>query len=80
VQAAVVEGKVMLGMTREQVVMSIGTPRADLTGDLARKRWVYTATTESDDFDIDFDDAGTVREINASSRVKRLVVYQPEPR
>jgi hypothetical protein len=80
VQAAIVEGKVMRGMTREQVVMSIGTPRADLTGDLKGTRWVYTATTESDDFDIDFDDAGTVREINASSRVKRLVVHSPEAR
>ena len=80
VQAAIVEGKVMRGMTREQVVMSIGLPRADLTGDVAGRRWVYTARTDSDDFDLDFDDAGTVREINASSRVKGLVIYPPEPR
>jgi hypothetical protein len=26
------------------------------------------------------DDVGMLREINASSRVKRLVVYSPEPR
>lgn len=80
VQAAILEGKVMRGMTREQVLMSIGRPRADLTGDIAGKRWVYTATSDTDDFDLDFDDAGAVREINASSRVKRLVVHQPESR
>ena len=80
VQAAIVAGMVMRGMTRELVVMSIGLPRTDLTGDVAGRRWVYTAKTVSDDFDLDFDDAGVVREINASSRVKRLVVYPPEPR
>ena len=80
VQAAIVEGKVMRGMTREQVVMSIGLPRADLTGDVAGRRWVYTAKSDSDDFDLDFDAAGAVREIHASSRVRRLVVHEPEPR
>lgn len=79
VQSAILEGRIMAGMTREQVVMSIGHPRADLTGDVSGRRWVYTATSDSDDFDLDFDDAGVVREINASSRVKRLVVYRPEP-
>ena len=75
VQAAVAAGKVMTGMTKEQVVASIGHPRADRMRDAQGRNWVYRATRDDDDFDLDFDAEGRVVAVNASSRVKRLVVH-----
>ena len=78
VQAAVRAGKVMPGMTREQVIVALGYPRRDLTSRLDANRWVYTpfeSTTE--EFDLTWNADGRLAEINASSRVKALVVYAP---
>ena len=76
VQDAVLAGKVMRGMTREQVLMSIGYPRPDHTAGLAAPRWVYF-TADPDEFDLDFDAEGKVVAINASSRIKKTVVHSP---
>jgi hypothetical protein len=78
VQQAIVSGRVLAWMTREQVVMAIGFPRADRTeGGLGGKRWVYSLAEEGDEFDLDFDGDGKLVAVNASSRVRRSVVHNP---
>lgn len=77
VQLAIASGRVIAGMTREQVVMAIGYPRADRTiGGLAATRYVYSLS-EADEFDLDFNDGGRLIAVNASSRVKRSVLLNP---
>lgn len=46
VQAAIQAGKVVPGMTKEQVVVALGHPRTDLNPSLAAPRWAYV--TEAD--------------------------------
>ena len=46
VRAAIQAGKVRAGMSKDQVVVALGYPRADLTPSLAAPRWSYL--TESD--------------------------------
>ena len=77
VQQAISSGRVVQGMTREQVVIAIGFPRADRTpGGLAARRYVYSLS-EADEFDLDFDAEGKLVAVNASSRVRRSVVLNP---
>lgn len=76
VRAAIRSGRVMLGMRKEQVLMSLGHPRFDATPDVAASNWIYFAT-EDGEFDLDWSDDGTLRAIHAPSRVRRLVLFTP---
>lgn len=76
VQAAILSGRVRPGMTREQVVLALGHPRADRTPNLEARRWVYAAS-EQDEFDIDFDADGRVAALNAATRVRQAVWASP---
>jgi len=58
VREAIHQGKVLLGMTKEQVIIALGYPRSDFTvGGLAASRWVYSLT-EDEQVILNFDDAG----------------------
>ena len=48
VQEAIRAGRVMTGMTREQVLMSLGYPSPDKTPSLERDRWAYRASDEAE--------------------------------
>jgi hypothetical protein len=72
VQAAVKAGKVIPGMTREQVIVSLGPPRADLGGAEA-KEWSYWVA-EHEEFTVVFGDDGKVRSVEGTTRVKRRVM------
>jgi hypothetical protein len=76
VQAAILSGRVQRGMTRDQVVLALGHPRADRTPSLEARRWVYSAS-ERDEFDIDFDADGRVAALNAATRVRQAVWASP---
>ncbi|NUZ06564.1 hypothetical protein [Piscinibacter koreensis] len=54
VQAAIAAGKVRKGMTREQVVVSLGLPRPDRNPDPSARKLIYFAS-ERAEFDVDFD-------------------------
>lgn len=72
VQAAIRTGRVLLGMTKEQVVVSLGYPRTDLTPSVAASRWSYV--TESDaQFFLVWTADGRLQEVVASPEVRALV-------
>lgn len=72
VQAAIRQGRIRIGMTRDQVHMALGPPRFEHTFSKTASNWVYMAT-EDGEFDLDFADDGTLRAINAPSRIRALV-------
>lgn len=76
-QQAIRRGLVALGMTREQVLMSLGHPRTDLTRSLDSPRWRY-ATMQDDEYVLVWGPDQTVQQVEAIDGVKRLVMYPPE--
>lgn len=51
IQQAIRSGKIVLGMSRQQVLVSLGFPRPDLTPSLASQVWKY-ATLDDGDFEL----------------------------
>ncbi|HVG05720.1 MAG TPA: hypothetical protein VM937_12355 [Burkholderiaceae bacterium] len=78
VQAAIRAGKVMPGMTREQVIMSLGPPRTDRTASIDLLQWTYW-TTARDEFVVLWDTQHRVRAVDGATRVTRLVLYGETP-
>ena len=74
VQAAIRAGKVLPGMTREQVIMSLGPPRTDRTASIDATEWTYW-TQANDEFVVLWGANGRVKEIDGALRVKRLVLH-----
>ena len=72
VQEAIAAGKIRKGMTKEQVIVSLGMPRPDRNPDPAARKWIYFAS-ETAEFDIDFDESDRVQDIQAASRVRKIV-------
>lgn len=77
IQAAVRAGKVVPGMTREQVIVSLGFPRADVTRNLDAMEWTYWAS-EHDEYSVLWSDDGRVKSVEAAMRIKRMVLM-PSP-
>lgn len=74
VQAAIQAGKVMPGMTREQVIISLGYPRTDVTRSTDLAEWTYW-TLHGDEYVVIWDADQRVKEIDAPRSIKRLVVH-----
>jgi hypothetical protein len=74
VRNAIRAGRVMPGMTREQAMTAIGRPRVDYVPDLNASEWRYQALEQEELFLV-FDDAGQLKEIDASRRSRLLVQY-----
>ncbi len=74
VQAAIRAGKVMAGMTKEHVIISLGYPRTDGTRSLDLNEWTYWADEKSE-FAVIWDSNQRVKEISGAPRVARLVTY-----
>lgn len=75
VQAAIQEGKVIAGMTKDQVIMSLGYPRTDVTPSLADSEWTYWTAEEAEEFTLVWSRDGHLQEIDAERRILRRVVY-----
>lgn len=73
IQAAIRSGKIVPGMTREQVIVSLGYPRPDVTPSLDAMEWTYWAS-ERDEYSVLWGDDGRVKSIEAAMRVKRAVM------
>ena len=69
---AIQAGRVGRGMTREQVLMSVGYPISSETPRLEATTWRYWVSSFSE-FQVVFDDAGRVKEVIADQMLKRLV-------
>jgi hypothetical protein len=76
VRTAVRAGRVMPGMTREQVLAALGRPRLDQLRDLTADDWPYTADQE--ELFVVFGADGRVREVDASRKVRAMVLMPPE--
>ncbi|MFY9511040.1 MAG: hypothetical protein WAQ05_08720, partial [Rubrivivax sp.] len=76
VQAAIKAGKVMLGMTRDEVLVALGPPRADETASTSAAAWTYR-TDKDEAFVVSFGAEGRVSAVEAATEVLRLVVQAP---
>ncbi len=78
VQGAIRAGKVMVGMTREQAILSIGYPRTTENISLNGAVWRIWHSAH-DEYQLNFAPDGRVKSITGDDRVTRLVTYQPRP-
>ena len=76
VQAAVRAGKVMPGMTREQVIVSLGPPRPDRTQSLDALEWTMFAN-EREEYSLVWGEDGKLKSVEAALRLKRQVLAAP---
>lgn len=72
---AVRAARVLRGMTREQVLISLGRPRLDFVPNLDAKEWRYDVSGEDEIFLV-FADGGTLTEIDGSRKARKLIVYE----
>lgn len=72
IQEAIVAGKVCKGMTREQVIISLGYPRTDVTPSLLNSEWKYW-TADWEEYLVIWGEDGLVESISAPTEVLSLV-------
>jgi len=76
VQAAIREGKVMVGMTREQAIASIGYPLTSENVSLDAPMWRIWRSSHGE-YDLNFGADGRIKSITGDDSVTSLVIYQP---
>lgn len=72
IQEAIAAGKVCEGMTREQVIISLGYPRTDATPSLSGMDWTYW-TANWEEYAVVWGEDGLVRNISGPARVAAQV-------
>lgn len=77
VRTAVASAKVFTGMTRAQVLMSIGYPSPEETPDLAATTWTYWLTMDDEPVRLAFDADGVLQSVTASTTGRRVLELQP---
>jgi hypothetical protein len=76
VQAAIRQGRVMLGMTREQVIISIGYPLTNENPSLDAPTWRHWVSS-FEEYQLVWGPDGRIKEITAPEMVRNRVVYDP---
>ena len=76
VQAAIREGKVMVGMTREQAIAAIGYPLTSENLSLDASLWRIWRSSHGE-YDLNFGADGRIKSITGDDGVTSLVIYQP---
>jgi hypothetical protein len=76
VQAAIRQGRVMTGMTREQAVIAVGYPLTSETPSLDSPIWRHWVSS-FEEYQLLWGPDGLIREISAVDSVKNAIVYQP---
>jgi len=76
IQAAIKEGRVMIGMTREQVVTSIGYPLTSETPSLESPLWRHWVTS-FEEYQLSWGADGRVKEVIADAPILTRVVHKP---
>lgn len=72
IQDAIKRAKITTGMTREQVLMSLGYPISSENPDLDAELWRYWMSSFAE-FQVQFDGSGRVREITTDANTRNLV-------
>ena len=75
VQAAIREGKVMVGMTREQAIASIGYPLTSENMSLDAPMWRIWRSSHGE-YDLNFGADGRIKSITGEDSVTSVVIYQ----
>ncbi|MGA2189055.1 MAG: hypothetical protein ABSH33_11005 [Steroidobacteraceae bacterium] len=75
VQAAIHEGKVMVGMTREQAIAAVGYPLTSENVSLNDPVWRMWRSTHGE-YDLNFDMDGRVKSIGGDDSVTSLITYR----
>ncbi len=79
VQAAIHEGRVEIGMTRDQVLLSLGYPPTHRTPSLSSSEWTYWYNRWLT-FKVVFDDKGVVSNlIGGDALTKHVAIELPKP-
>jgi len=76
VQAAIRQGRVMTGMTREQAVIAVGYPLTSETPTLDSPIWRHWVSS-FEEYQLHWGPDGLINEISAVDSVKSAIVYQP---
>jgi hypothetical protein len=76
IQAAIRQGRVMVGMTREQAVIAVGYPLTSETPTLDSPIWRHWVSS-FEEYQLLWGPDGLIREISAVDTVKNAIVYQP---
>lgn len=74
VREAVRLGQVMIGMTREQVIMSLGYPQTDNTAHLEQRTWYYWVNSFLS-YQVIWGADGRVQEIAGNPQARQRVMY-----
>ena len=77
IQRAIRVGRVIPGMTREQVQLSLGRPALDIVPNLTVSEWKY-AYNDKENFSVVFDEQGLAKEFKASASVLKALVFSPK--
>lgn len=75
IQNAIKQGKVMKGMTKEQVIMSVGYPLTDENPTMDAPLWRMWIDSFSE-YQVLWNENGQVKDIVADPVTKNLIVYQ----
>lgn len=75
IQQAIKNAQLMPGMTREQVLMSVGYPISSENPNLDAKVWRYWLTSFAE-FQVIFDGNNRVKEITTDAQTRNLVVME----
>jgi hypothetical protein len=78
VQAAIRQGRVMTGMTREQAIIAIGYPLTSETASLDLPIWRHWVSS-FEEYQLLWGTDGLIREISAVDTVRNAIVYKPSP-
>jgi hypothetical protein len=76
VQDAIREGKVMVGMTREQAIASVGYPLTSENQSLDAPMWRIWRSSHGE-YDLNFGTDGRIKSITGDDGVTGVVTYQP---
>jgi hypothetical protein len=77
VRNAIRAGRVFPGMTKDQVLVSMGRPRLDLTPTLNEKEWTFEVP-EQGELIMVFDEAGLLTEVDGARQARKLVLYEAQ--
>lgn len=75
VRDAVYAGRVVKGMSKEQVLVALGRPRVEFVPDLSSKEWAYTVPSNETIY-LMFDEGGVLREVDGSRKARGLLLHE----
>jgi hypothetical protein len=75
IQDAIASGRLVLGMTRDQVLMSVGYPVSSETHNLDDKTWRFWVSSFSE-FRVHFDDTGHVASVDGDADAKSKILIE----